>query len=160
MSITNELRKWVLARFWDGTRDSLLDIADRIDKEHKDAIDKAHADGERNGLQQARSASEDWRRGFDAGFASADGWLTDHEDAMAEHGWVRLPVDADGRPIHVGDVMVDSKTPRPVLAITSDSIVMGGYPETGEQGMRFGTARNYRHHHEPTTEDVLREFAL
>lgn len=27
--------------------------------------------------------------GYDEGFASADDWLAEHEDAMAEHGWVR-----------------------------------------------------------------------
>ena len=30
-----------------------------------------------------------WNDGFDDGFASADDWLADHEDAMREHGWVR-----------------------------------------------------------------------
>lgn len=54
-----------------------------------------------------------WKEGFDEGFASADDWMAENEKAMREHGWVRaddatmqLPVDADGRPIRVGD-MVD-----------------------------------------------------
>ena len=33
--------------------------------------------------------TEAWRQGFDEGFASADDWLAQHEDAMAEHGWVK-----------------------------------------------------------------------
>ena len=68
-----------------------------------------------------------WNDGFDDGYASADDWLADHEDAMREHGWVRkeeidavrhecerriervvdgvvpLPLDVDGNAIHVGD---------------------------------------------------------
>ena len=43
--------------------------------------------------------------GYDAGYASADDWLAQNEDAMAEHGWMRLSLDADGQPIHVGDMM-------------------------------------------------------
>lgn len=31
----------------------------------------------------------EWARGYDEGFASADDWLAEHEDEMAQHGWVR-----------------------------------------------------------------------
>ena len=165
MRITNELRKWAKQNQSHGevfgglppkhpfnrccTVEDLLVIADRIDARHKDAVDKAHADGERNGLQQARSASEDWRRGYDAGFASADGWLADHEDAMAEHGWVKMPVDADGVPIYVGDVMDKGKA-------TCIRDCGKGWEVVLNNLYTFDT--HSLHHHEPTTEDVLREL--
>ena len=162
MSITNELRKWTQDWGWldadnaDEVEDKLIAIAYRIDKEHKAAVDKAHADGERNGLQQARSASEDWKRGFDEGFASADDWLADHEDAMVEHGWIKLPVDADGVPIRVGDEVkeVGYNVNGSVYELRMDDgswwVFVNGVGRRPEK---------YRHYHAPTTEDVLRELA-
>lgn len=154
MSVTNELREYAK---W--SKD-LLYVADRIDAAHKQAVDKAHADGERNALQQHRSASEDYRRGyeagkadgFDEGFASADDWLAEHADAMAEHGWVELPKDADGVPIRVGDVMAyaDNTKPMEVVAIAPPAVFQT------EDGPRY--ADMCRHYHEPTVEDVLRKF--
>lgn len=91
MTITDELRNYAHA-FSPTANTKLLEITDRIDAAHKAAVDKAHADGERNGLQQARSASEDYRRGFDAGVASG----------MKEHGYVKLPMDKDGNVITLG----------------------------------------------------------
>lgn len=152
MSITDELRSFARDMDFELT---LTPIADRIDAQHKQAIDKAHADGERNGLQQARSVSEDWRRGFDAGFSSGiDDWLADHEDAMVEHGWVKLPVDADGVPIRIGDVIqnVDYNDSGSVYEMRLDDdnwfVYVNGVGRRPER---------YRHR-EPTTEDVLREL--
>ena len=70
--------------------------------------------------------------------------------------YMPLPVDADGVPIHVGDVLVDWETPRPVAAVSEDSICLAGYES--DSYYRMGIAKNYRHHHAPTVEDVLREF--
>lgn len=88
MSITDELRKY--AQDWretpnlmgdldagdiDGLLGDLEHIADRIDAEHKAKV------------SYWQGAS--YKDGYDEGFASADDWLAQHEDAMAEHGWVR-----------------------------------------------------------------------
>ena len=65
-----------------------------------------------------------------------------------------LPVDADGVPIHVGDVMVytDGDTcPLPVVALVPPAVFLT------EDGPRY--ADMCRHHHAPTVENVLREFA-
>ena len=84
------------------------------------------------------------------------------DENMAEHGWVRLPVDAEGVPIHVGDVMEERSGHTFEVA---SIMVFGG---SGNQ-LVFSDARNFssfrephdlRHHHAPTVEDVLREFAL
>ena len=74
MSITSELREYA-----NGWRDRscckhLLDIADRIDEEHE----RMHE-------------------------ALTIGMEPMTEENMARHGWVKLPVDADGVPIRVGD---------------------------------------------------------
>ena len=74
---------------------------------------------------------------------------------------VPLPVDADGVPIHVGDVMEERSGHTFEVA---SIMVFGG---SGNQ-LVFSDARNFssfrephdlRHHHAPTVEDVLREFA-
>jgi hypothetical protein len=100
MSITKELRKWArqFRRVWidphsgdltyitnehacppslDAVRleDYITAIADRIDEEHEAKV------------SYWQGAS--YKDGYDEGFASADDWLGQHEDAMAEHGWVR-----------------------------------------------------------------------
>lgn len=76
MSITDELRKWAKGSTLSSwTAEHLTAIADRIDAEHEKALEQ-----ERN---------KGFTDGYDMGFASADDWLAQHEDAMAEHGWVR-----------------------------------------------------------------------
>ena len=69
---------------------------------------------------------------------------------------VELPKDRDGEYIHVGDVMewCDSGETLTVEGIGSDVL----FYIDGENA-EWTAARNKRHHHEPTVEDVLREFA-
>lgn len=134
-SITDELREYV-------TSDSLhycsdyLAIANRIDQAALSARTAAYNDG------------------YDAGFASADDWAAQHEDAMAEHGWMRLPVDADGVPIRVGDVMEWDNGTFTVheLKVTEDSWT------TWDEQHGYTVHVDVCHHHAPTVEDVLREF--
>lgn len=81
MSITDELREWAARELasWKMAReryDALAAIADRIDAEH-----------ERMFLD------------LTSGMEPMDA------EHMAEHGWVKLPVDADGVPIRVGDTV-------------------------------------------------------
>lgn len=146
MSITKELREYAekQIKWLDMTKvhyRKLLAIADRIDAEHEAKV------------SYWQGAS--YKDGDDEGFASADDWLGQHEDAMAEHGWVRLPLDADGEPIHIGDVMewCDSGETLEVIGIGDDCL----YYLDGEEA-EWTAARNKRHHHAPTVEDVLREF--
>lgn len=68
-------------------------------------------------------------------------------------GYVKGPVDADGVPWHLGD-----KVDGMVGSITYLSLGYIGWQ------FRLGDAytfqcEKYRHYHEPTVEDVLREFA-
>ena len=79
--------------------------------------------------------------------------MTDAE--LADHGLVRLPTDADGVPIHVGDVLTDGEYTFRVdeLAAFGD----GSWSIRNEDGNAWA-ACDVTHHHEPTVEDVLREF--
>lgn len=80
MSITEELRAGgkhapVSDTRWFG-EDELLVIADRIDKEHKKAVERARMDG---------------------------------MDVTFGNGWVKLPVDADGVSIKLGDELTNGE---------------------------------------------------
>ena len=150
MSITDELRKWaedntlqdtVLTTYppqhaVHGVLETLLAIADRIDAEHESACGKAYSDG-----------------------------VMSVPIALDESAWVKLPVDADGVPIHIGDVMESDHY--------EDGTVVGmQYFKAPNDSLRLLIAVKphfldtptwrdpecYRHYHAPTVEDVLREF--
>lgn len=162
MSITDELRKWaractvrgmVLTTYPEkhevrGTLEDLTAIADRIDAEHEAKV------------SYWQGAS--YKDGYDDGFASADDWLAQHEDAMAEHGWMRLPVDADGEYIHIGDELecIEALHPEvPARFKVQDMFYRGN----GEWHLRAYPAtydpKKCRHHHERTVEELLRDYA-
>lgn len=107
MSITDELREYANKAihrkdYMLGLSHDLMRIADRIDAAHealRDQLDTSERQKEsyREDLLAAnRRAHASYNDGFDDGFASADDWYADHADELREHGWVRLPVGADG----------------------------------------------------------------
>lgn len=152
MSITTELREWAKRSMVlpPQETESILAIADRIDAEHE------------SNVSYWQGAS--YKDGYDEGFASADDWLAQHEDAMAEHGWVRLPVDADGVPIRVGDEMepISVKYDRfGVVTLCLDTRDGRWSLLTDLDGeWSHDEMCQLRHYTPPTVEDVLREFAL
>lgn len=141
MESINRLRDWLKGRLLLGNGwNELNEIADAIEREAK------------------ANRVDAYTKGYDEGFASADDWAAQHEDAMAEHGWVRLPLDADGVPIHVGDVMENIVCPPVHREVTGVGVeCFYGWDEGNGRYSQFG-ANCYRHHHAPTVEDVLREF--
>ena len=133
MSITDELREF--APHLDlgkvalaGWKEGLLAIADRIDAEHQKQVTDAFTMGVIDGIDMAEHSTE----------------------------YVKLPVDADGVPIHVGDVM-DGTCP-------SGKHVNGTVSSIGDgvfwlSNVQFSLKPDYMHHyHAPTVEDVLREM--
>lgn len=73
---------------------------------------------------------------------------------------VPLPMDADGVPIHVGDVMENIVCPSVHREVTGVGVeCFYGWDDGNGRYSQFDVAC-YRHHHAPTVEDVLREFAL
>ena len=83
--------------------------------------------------------------------------LDEIEREIAER-YMELPVDADGVPIKPGDVMMDYKTPRNVVAVAPDSFMMDGY-ET-DSFYRPGLAKNHRHVKPDPVKDLLKEFEV
>ena len=147
MSITDELRAWAKGSTLSSwTAEHLTAIADHIDAEHEAKV--------------AYWQEASYRDGYDEGFASADDWLAQHEDAMAEHGWIRLPKDADGEVIHVGDVLTDDAEFRSegevVRLMLEGEDWFVGFDSAGWAELSI---HEWHHHHAPTVEDVLREFA-
>ena len=118
---------------------------------------------EREAMEERTAA---YNEGYDAGFASADDWAAQHEDAMAEHGFVRLPKDADGEAIHVGDVMDEQlpfggyAAPAPVdtMELSRGAGGYGWMVRLDSESGAFINPKLLRHHHAPTVEDVLEEF--
>lgn len=71
--------------------------------------------------------------------------------------WVRLPVDADGMPIRVGDVMEWPTTGETFEVVgIGDGVLF--YIEDGSEQADWTGASIKRHHKPPTVEDVLEEL--
>lgn len=144
MTITSDLRGFALICD-EQTKKTLLLAADRIDAEHESKV------------SYWQDAS--YKDGYDEGFASADDYFTDKRETLKEHGWVKLPVDADGVPIHVGDVM-EWCDPDGEVTVTCEVDAVGVecfFAWDGANGRYAQKCANvYRHHHPPTVEDVLR----
>ena len=81
--------------------------------------------------------------------------MTDELDkGMEELGWVRLPVDADGKAIRVGDKLDGYGETTVVRWLTLGD---DGWSMTCENGLWFDFAA-FTHHHEPTVEEVMQEM--
>ena len=135
------------------TRAVLAGYVDEIEREVEELRDRDY----RNGREDAKGAVE---------FADRLKAAVDKREDVTLFGvdYTPLPVDADGEPIHVGDVMeADNGT---TFEVEHISLYQWGWRCVGEGTDRSGvtcTAHaipdGCRHHHAPTVEDVLREFA-
>ena len=131
MSITDELREWGERQLPHlPYRKALAAIADRIDAAHEDALISSYFDGV----------------------------FSDEE--LAENGFIRLPKDADGEYIRVGDVMEGEKfgggfsEPFEVVGY----IMSNGELEPMDENKCPRKRKYSHHHHAPTVEDVLLEL--
>ena len=129
----------------------LLAIADRIDKAYEESLQREHETA--------------YDEGYDEGFASADDTLSREENGvLAEHGFVRLPKDADGEYIHIGDRMESGDGD--VFIVSSVDYGLHSSHGRGKFWMLWNEDADFyeracecRHHKQPTVEDVLDEFA-
>ena len=122
-------------------------LIDTIERKVAEEVTKAHNDG--------------YEDGYDKGFAD---WCEEHEDKLEEHGWVKLPVDADGVPIRVGDELTEvelrrrgGKPAEVVCILYNDE---GCVVSSSDPSGFFYDPSTLTHKLPPTVEDVLREFAL
>lgn len=150
MSITDELREYVnqtpvpKSRVLMEARERFNAIADRIDAEHQKACDDA------------------WDNGYEADYLGIEKWLTEHPQVMEHHGWIRLPKDADGEYIHVGDVLTDDAEFRSegevVRLMLEGEDWFVGFDRRA--GWTEPSIHEWHHHHAPTVEEVLTEFGI
>ena len=76
--------------------------------------------------------------------------------AIDESQWLKLPKDADGVPIHAGDPLDGyGKT----IEVVEMRYGRGGWVLISRDGNGYADTFAFTHHHAPTVEDVLREFA-
>lgn len=139
MSITDELREWAeRGLYYKERRDELRALADRIDAEHESACAEAYGSG-----------------------------VMSVPIALDESQWVKLPMSEDGDVLHIGE-LVDEKLPFGGYAAPAPIDTMelsrgaGGYRwmvKLDAENRALISPRLLRHHHEPTVEDVLREFS-
>ena len=150
MESLERLRKWAKKYAnWFVPKETLSELIDAIEEEHEETARALYKSGVEYGLEQ--------------GFADVDLLLDHQQDKLAEHGYIKLPVDADGEFIHFGDVLDQFGTPMTVFAMSDPDPDQGDCMlELITDGISDGTwvrARKMRHHKPPTVEDVLREFA-
>ena len=124
MGITDELRKWGYG-FCGDTHDVVTAIADRIDAEH-----------ERELAEQQDSLTV--------------GMQPMTEENMAEGGWVRGPLDADGKMWRRGDMSDSNWGVIEGIAYEDGRWFVSGHDTSAP----WIPADSIRHYHEPTVEDI------
>lgn len=146
----------------------LLRERDRLKAERDRALaelDKALGEREDAMLSERNAA---YNKGYDEGFASADDWYAEHAEELAEHGWARLPRDADGEPIHMGDLVtvpwkdkvyeVAGFSCTKQLCSGIRTIWIDVYSPEKQRNVPLCGADSCRHYHAFTVEDVLDEM--
>lgn len=108
-----------------------------------DAIDAVHAQLERENAELRERLA-----------------VLDNERGNMHDGWVKLPVDADGVPIHIGDKVYHKSFPRGKHRVVCGIGENSFYYQSGAGFNWFFHADEVSHHHAPTVEDVLTEFGI
>ena len=134
MSITDELREYVESHsepYYGGCAGGvsireLLEIADRIDAEHEKAITAAHSNG-----------------------------ITEYGSMVARE-YIKLPVDADGVPIRVGDTIEIEHNGR-VTTVTNINYNEYGWQVYCSEGGGFDKDTRCHHVQPDTWERIIEE---
>lgn len=82
--------------------------------------------------------------------------LADAIEAEVAERYVALPLDADGVPVRIGDVMEWDDTSTAEVVGVGDGTFF--YVEDGEAQADWSCAKYKVHHYEPTVESTLREM--
>ena len=156
MAITDKLRHNIegAEQLYGREFPRLRAIADRIDEDHKKAMDNSYRDGYQEGKRDGD-----------------DEWYEEHESYLEEHGWYQA-LDADKEPIKFGDD-VEWRHPNGscelrhgiVVGIKTDKIGDEMFYEVTVKVDRFTVrlmANRLRHYHapEPDTWERIIEDAL
>ena len=166
-SITNELREWGCQNLYLRAKfEELTVIADRIDAEHEREISRAAqllADAEKdrdfNYANWQDCKQKVLQHNITMDELSAE--IERLKDELAHR--IEPPKDADGEPIHIGDVMewvpYDSSYPSVIRKVVAVGVCVFFAWSDEKQGYAQYEALAYRHHPAPTVEDVLWEMA-
>ena len=84
--------------------------------------------------------------------------LTDEQQRFIDEHYQLLPVDADGEVIHIGD-RVENNERVVRIVLTDGSWEPSVYVEKLPNVLHEYFCNEISHYHEPTVEDVLRDFA-
>lgn len=143
MSITDELRKYVekhALRWADNEHPSGGSCA----LDPRTSPDMLRAIADRIDAEYEKAMQEEFVRVYTS-------------DADMEHdGWIRLPRDADNEIINVGDKLYGYGKTIEVMWLR---LGRTGWWIIDEYGKSYACCDAFLHHHDPTVEDVLREFA-
>ena len=126
------------------TRAVLAGYVDEIEREVEELRDRDY----RNGREDAKGAVE---------FADRLKAAVDKREDVTLFGvdYTALPLDADGVPIHVGDVLDGyGKT----IEVVEMRYGRSGWVLISRDGNAYADTFAFTHHHAPTVEDVLREM--
>jgi len=126
------------------TRAVLAGYVDEIEREVEELRDRDY----RNGREDAEGAVE---------FADRLKAAVDKREDVTIFGvdYTALPLDADGVPIHVGDVLDGySKT----IEVVELRYGRSGWVLISRDGNGYADCAAFTHHHAPTVEDVLTEM--
>ena len=130
------------------TRAVLAGYVDEIEREVEELRDRDY----RNGREDAEGAVE---------FADRLCRASERREDVTLWGvdYMPYPLDVDGMPIHVGDVMENIVCPSVHREVTGVGVeCFYGWDDGNGRYSQFDVVC-YRHHHAPTVEDMLREFA-
>lgn len=146
-----------------GLSSSVKMVADAIDSEESEVRRAAYEEGYNAAAADIDANQENEEREL-RDFCEKLNELADAREEVDLFGqaYVPLPLDADGNPIRVGDVMefdsADGKKLRRVKAVGIDTFA--GYEIDSTSGREIVSYNASVHHHKPETkEEVLREFA-
>ena len=112
-----------------------------------------HIKGRLDGIAVSFGIDGEWLDGWNRAVLAT---VEKIEKEVAER-YMELPLDADGVPIRVGDVLTDVEYKFKVFELAAFGD--GSWSIRNEDGNAWA-ACDVTHHHTPTVEDVLREFAL
>lgn len=158
MKSIDNLREWWRDRFPVMDRQLGCDFREHIDNIERE-VEELRDREYRNVREDAEGAVE---------FADRLKAAVDRREDVTLWGvdYTPLPVDADGVPIHVGDVMDEQlpfggyAAPAPVdtMELSRGAGGYGWMVRLDSESGAFINPKLLRHHHAPTVEDVLREF--
>lgn len=131
MSITDELKKY--ANRYKNSHDAWSGIGDEL-AAIADRIDIAHK--------------------------HAIGYVDDRDpETMAENGWIRLPKDADGEYIRIGDELTDDAEFKSEGVVECLMLDESGWFVGFGKGWTDTKIHEWHHYHATSVEDVMVEFA-